>query len=76
MVVGQKHQVGAAITFLAMEERNKGLEEIGVEALKTETEEETVAEIRMEVREDIKEILEEAQEVESKVLEDRIKMYN
>jgi len=83
MEVGQNQQVGEAIIFLEMEERNKALEEIGVEALKTEMEEETgkaAVEIEMEDREDIKEILEVAQEVitilevETQVLEDRIEM--
>lgn len=83
MEVGQNQQVGEAIIFLEMEERNKALEEIGVEALKTEMEAETgkaAVEIEMEDREDIKEILEVAQEVitilevETKVLEDRIEM--
>jgi len=83
MEVEQNQQVGEAIIFLETEERNKALEEIGVEALKTEMEEETgkvAVEIEMEDREDIKEILEVAQEVmtilevETQVLEDRIEM--
>jgi len=78
MEVELNQQVGEAIIFLEMEERNKALQ-----ALKTEMEEKTgkaAVEIEMEDREDIKEILEGAQEVitilevETQVLEDRLEM--